>query len=351
MLLRSTWSQLGAASSCAHWCGQANGKFTRSAAISSSASAAAKVGCSTSEPPAASVAPSDIPKLPDQKKPLADQHRTWSSGPKPYMRRKRHIWMQTPRCALRMPFGLLVDPDEKNSTAASLGCTAAAVASTSSRGSSRPLGQEVVPGFDAGRGLADHREPAQERVLRGLQRPGATRDLRLQLGHHGREVLLQHAALEQQHRNTRGSEQIVELCSRRERAERDGHATGHRDAEHRRDPFRPVRHQHAHAGALADAARAQRTRHLDRPLPEFGIGPARDTVGRAEDESLALAVHRRHFAQEARQRERPEPRLVAQAAVPRRSDSDCHRSDTASSTSAVQSTSTVPSWLVRRSLT
>src|ERR1700758_1200927 len=37
-----------------------------------------------------------------------------------------------------MPLGLLVDPDEKNTTAASLGRTASAVACTSSRGSPRP---------------------------------------------------------------------------------------------------------------------------------------------------------------------------------------------------------------------
>ena len=62
-----------------------------------------------------------MPKLPDQKNPLAAQQRIMSCGSNPYIRRNRHIWMHTPRWALRMPFGLLVDPDEKNSTAASLG--------------------------------------------------------------------------------------------------------------------------------------------------------------------------------------------------------------------------------------
>lgn len=57
-----------------------------------------------------------------------------------------------PRWAFRMPLGLLVEPDEKNNAAASLGRTAAAVASTSSRGSSRPRSrnafQESMPSSD-----------------------------------------------------------------------------------------------------------------------------------------------------------------------------------------------------------
>ena len=110
-----------------------------------SASAAANVGCRTRHPPPASVAPSDITKLPDQKKPLADQQRRLSPGSNLHTRRKRHIWIVTPRCALRMPLGLLVEPDEKNNAPASLGRTASAVASTSSRGSSSDRGPGSRP--------------------------------------------------------------------------------------------------------------------------------------------------------------------------------------------------------------
>src|SRR6185312_17402863 len=51
--------------------------------------------------------------------------------------------MARPRCALRTPLGLLVEPDEKNKAPVSLGCTAAAVASISSRGSSRPRARKA----------------------------------------------------------------------------------------------------------------------------------------------------------------------------------------------------------------
>src|SRR6185437_708964 len=112
----------------------------------------AKVGCNTRHPPAASVAPSDMTKLPDQKYPLADQQRMLSSGSKPHTRRNRHIWMVMPRCALRMPLGLLVEPDEKNRAPASLGFTAVAVAMTSSRGSPAPRVKNVTQSSAPGPG-------------------------------------------------------------------------------------------------------------------------------------------------------------------------------------------------------
>ncbi len=105
--------------------------------------------------------------------------------------------MLTPRCALKMPFGLLVEPDEKNSTAASLGWTAAPVASTRSRGSFVAAGQERVPPLNAGRRFPDRDEPTQVRVLHRLQRTGfRIGDLRLELRENAREVLVQHGTLE-----------------------------------------------------------------------------------------------------------------------------------------------------------
>ena len=137
-------------------------------------------------------------------------------------------------CGLRMPLGLLVEPDEKNSTPASLGATAAPVASTSSPAVARRR-REVVPGSIAppARAPGDRDdEPPQEREPRRLQRTRvAVRDPRLELGQDRGEVLLRDASLEEQHRDARGLQQVVELGRRRERAER-------RRPRHRRAPCR-----------------------------------------------------------------------------------------------------------------
>src|SRR5690349_765749 len=126
MLLRSARGQTGAASGCAPRWGHARGQLTRSPSISSRACGASNACWSTSAPPLAREVPNAMPKLPDQNSPLAVQERTWSSGPTSYMRRKRHSWMATPRWALRMPLGRLAVPEEKNSTAGSLGRDVAA---------------------------------------------------------------------------------------------------------------------------------------------------------------------------------------------------------------------------------
>ena len=99
--------------------------------MSRSASSAWNVGCRTRQPPVDRVLPSVMQKLPDQKKPLAVQVRIFSCTIR-YQCGQRHSCRQTARCDDRIPLGLPVDPEEKNSTPGSAGATSAAQASTSS---------------------------------------------------------------------------------------------------------------------------------------------------------------------------------------------------------------------------
>ena len=71
-------------------------------------------------------------KLPDQKKPLADQVRT--PGSRAYMRGQRQHWIVAARCVCTTPFGFAVEPEEKKTSARSDGATSAAIASTTAAG-------------------------------------------------------------------------------------------------------------------------------------------------------------------------------------------------------------------------
>src|SRR5262245_23997780 len=102
---------------------------TFSWSMSRKASSATKVGCSTRQPPLVRVLPSVIPKLPDQKKPLAVQVLIFSCRML-YHRFHRHSCSVTERCAERMPLGLPVEPEEKNRIPGSAGATCSARAST-----------------------------------------------------------------------------------------------------------------------------------------------------------------------------------------------------------------------------
>ena len=79
--------------------------------------------------PVVSVLPSVIAKLPDQKNPLADHMRN-SPGLAAYHFGQRHNCSVTPRWAESMPFGIAVEPEEKNNTPGSAGLFEAARAST-----------------------------------------------------------------------------------------------------------------------------------------------------------------------------------------------------------------------------
>src|SRR5262249_3132262 len=110
--------------------------------ISRSASSASNQRCSTSAPPLVSAAPKAWQKLPEKKNPFDDHTRGGSS--KQYHDGQRQSCRQGPRCALRMPLALPVDPEEKNRAPGSLGATDAAAASTMSGETAVPLARNSV---------------------------------------------------------------------------------------------------------------------------------------------------------------------------------------------------------------
>ena len=183
--------------------------------------------------------------------------------------------------------------------------------------------EEVGPLFHRGAirggraGIRSHAverdEAAQERKFRADEHAGRRRpDTGLQLGQYGTEVLAQHLSLVEQDGDRPRLQQVFQLHGRGEGAERDRHATGQRDAEHGRDMFRPVGHQDADAGVPAHAGRDQRPGHLDRTLPQLGVGPRHPAAGGAHHQRLARGMAPRDRARVARDRQRPEARLRRQ---------------------------------------
>ena len=115
---------------------------------------------------------------------------------------------------------------------------------------------------------------------------------------------------------------MVEFGRGRESAERGGDAARQRHAEHRREKFRPVGHQHADARALADATGDQRPGDRIGLRPQIVMAPADHAIGPVEDQRLPPGMGLRDLTQPAAERQRAQALLISK----RRASDDRERS-------------------------
>ena len=289
-----------------------------------------KVRLQRREPPAASVEPATS---------RSSRTRSRFARPAPdvvvraesYMRRNRHIWMQTPRCAFSTPFGT-GRPGQKNSSAGSWAAPRR-WSPRPVRAVDRAVRQKLVQVSTPGAGSHRPRDGAGTGIApTAAARPSRT-DARLEFGQHRPEILLADGAL--------GT-----TAPTRRRTPADGPA---RAPSRRCSARRPHRRRwNANTAAITPAGSSsgrrpapcrghrRAARATSMPGPQFGVGPARDTVGIGrEGGCLAFAVARRHLAQESRQGQRAESRLGGQLRTRKRSKGPSLR-PSGSSTSAVQ---------------
>src|SRR3546814_11183126 len=119
-------------------------------------------------------------------------------------------------------------------------------------------------------------------------------------------TLFRSRALEQQHRDARAAQKIIELVRCRERADAGRDASGQRRAETARQPFGTIGQHHTDALVLADAAGVERARNRHRLRPQLRVAPARGAGLLVHPQRLALRVTRTPLAKEAGQRTRAE---------------------------------------------
>ena len=130
-------------------------------------------------------------------------------------------------------------------------------------------------------------------------------DLWLEIAQHRVEIGLEDLPLVDQQRNLRGFEQVIELRSRRECAERHRHCAGQRDTEQAGKELGPVGHQDAHARVLTDPRGNKCLGNGHRLREQLVVAPRQALAAIVGDDRLGSAVARHDFAQVARDGVRP----------------------------------------------
>ena len=199
--------------------------LTRSVCMSRSASPVSKCRCSTRHPPAASVEPNAIAKLPDQKKPFALQVRTSGSSAK----MSRHRQHSAPRRGARARWPSALRSCPKKRTPAR---------DRSARSRRRSLrAAPPARGCSSGNPASSRRRRRAYRRCRPLGAGTAavsicTSRLRLckvgaQFHEFRGEIPADHRALEDEHRHIADAQLILELRPLGEGAQGDTGAAGH----------------------------------------------------------------------------------------------------------------------------
>ena len=176
-------------------------------------------------------------------------------------------------------------------------------------------GKECLPAIDRPEAFIaiDLRQMLQERETQRCQPAwrGAAH-LRLKLGQHFGEILLEDMALEQQHRTCRSFQHFVQLAGGEECADRRRDTAGKRRAEQTGKEFVPIGDENADSGAFAHPAGGQRTRHSHRAIQQIGIGPAHGLAVLIDYRRFARAETLGDFLDIAAQRQRTDPFLFGQ---------------------------------------
>ena len=180
----------------------------------------------------------------------------------------------------------------------------------------RELGADIdlvgggEPCVVSGRVLSTGRHPAARRGPRRLA--GRRRGL---LRRPAAGQMVQERRLRDHDADVGMTQQVVELTWLGEGVERHRDATGHRHAEHRRDPLGPPAREHTDPGTPAGAGGDERLGDTTSLVVELGVRPRLPVAsGDVQDDRLPIAVPLRELVEERAEREWTDARAPIRSA-------------------------------------